>query len=87
LLWLPRWSTWKNEALICRERGGWQPTVALEEIDLGVPESLSRTIEAQIERLSIEEQRALEVASLQSVAAPGSRSPPELRNRHGPGGA
>src|SRR6266851_3325869 len=57
----------EERGLISRKRGYWQHTVALEEIDLGVPESLSRMIEAQIERLSAEEQRVLEVASLQSV--------------------
>jgi tetratricopeptide (TPR) repeat protein len=64
----------EERGLISREHGGWQPTVALEEIDLGVPESLSRMIEAQIERLSTEEQRALEVASLQSVGRFGAAS-------------
>src|SRR6202022_3106190 len=57
----------EERGLISREHGGWQPTVALEEIDLGVPESLSRMIQAQIERLSTEEQLALEAASLQRV--------------------
>jgi len=57
----------EERGLISREHGGWKPTVALEEIDLRVPESLSRMIEAQIERLSTEEQRALEVASLRSA--------------------
>jgi DNA-binding winged helix-turn-helix (wHTH) protein/tetratricopeptide (TPR) repeat protein len=57
----------EERGLISRERGGWQPRVALEEIDLGVPESLSRMIEAQIERLSKEEKRVLEVASLESI--------------------
>jgi tetratricopeptide (TPR) repeat protein len=54
----------EERGLISPEHGGWQPRVALEEINLGVPESLSRMIEAQIERLSTEEQRALEGASL-----------------------
>jgi DNA-binding winged helix-turn-helix (wHTH) protein/tetratricopeptide (TPR) repeat protein len=57
----------EERGLISREHGGWQPAVPLQEIDLGVPESLSRMIQAQIERLSTEEQLALEAASLQSV--------------------
>jgi DNA-binding winged helix-turn-helix (wHTH) protein/tetratricopeptide (TPR) repeat protein len=57
----------EERGLICREHGGWQPTVALEEIDLGVPESLSRMIEAQVEQLSTEEKRVLEAASLESA--------------------
>ena len=57
----------EERGLISRKYGGWQPTVALQEIDLGVPESLSRMIQAQIERLGAEEQLALEAASLQSV--------------------
>jgi DNA-binding winged helix-turn-helix (wHTH) protein/tetratricopeptide (TPR) repeat protein len=54
--------------LITGEHGGWHPKVALDEIDLGVPENLRRMIETRIERLSAEEQRVLEVASLHSVA-------------------
>jgi tetratricopeptide (TPR) repeat protein len=57
----------EQRGLISREHGGWEPRVALEEIDLGVPQSLSRMIEAQIERLSTEEKRVLEVASLESI--------------------
>ncbi|MCU1260005.1 MAG: transcriptional regulator, putative ATPase, winged helix family [Bryobacterales bacterium] len=57
----------EERGLISREHGGWQPRVALEEIDLDVPESLSRMIGAQIERLGTEEQRVLEVASLESI--------------------
>src|SRR6266446_6218019 len=50
--------------LIARDDNGWQLGVPLNEIDLAVPESLREMIEAQIERLSPEEQRVLEVASL-----------------------
>ena len=56
-----------EQGLISRELGYWQLKVSLEEIELGVPEGLGKMIEAQIERLSTEEQRVLEVASLQSV--------------------
>ena len=50
--------------LIARDDNGWQLGVPLNEIDLAVPESLREMIEAQVERLSPEEQRVLEVASL-----------------------
>ena len=60
-----------ERGLISREHGDWQLRVSLEEIDLGVPESLLRMIEAQIERLSTEEQRVLEAASLESVGRLG----------------
>jgi len=56
-----------ERGLISQGHGGWQLRVSLEEIDLGMPEGLRKMIEAQIERLSTEEQRVLEVASLQSV--------------------
>jgi DNA-binding winged helix-turn-helix (wHTH) protein len=57
-----------QRGLITRENGRWQLRVPLEEIELGVPETLRRMIEAQIERLTREEQRALEVASVSDVA-------------------
>ncbi len=53
-----------ERGLISREDGGWQLRVSPEEIDLGVPESLRKMIESQIERLSTEEQRLLEAASV-----------------------
>jgi FixJ family two-component response regulator/DNA-binding winged helix-turn-helix (wHTH) protein/tetratricopeptide (TPR) repeat protein len=53
--------------LIVREKGSWRFRAALKGIDLEVPESLRGMIEVQIERLSPEEQRVLEVASLESV--------------------
>jgi hypothetical protein len=39
----------------------------LQQIDLGAPESLRQMIEIQVERLSSEERRALEVASVAGV--------------------
>jgi predicted ATPase len=45
----------------------WQLRVSVEEIELSVPENLRHMIEAQIERLSQEEQRMLEVASVVGV--------------------
>jgi DNA-binding winged helix-turn-helix (wHTH) protein/tetratricopeptide (TPR) repeat protein len=52
-----------TRGLIARERG-WRLRRPLDEIGLAVPESLREMIEIQIERLSPEEQRVLEVASL-----------------------
>jgi tetratricopeptide (TPR) repeat protein len=54
--------------LISRNKGSWQLGGAVKGTDLEVPKSLQQMIEAQIERLSAEEKRALEVASLQSRA-------------------
>jgi len=68
----------EERGLISREHGCWQCEVSLEEIDPGVPDDLRKTIEAQIERLSTAQQRALEAASINGVlfsvrvnAAPG----------------
>lgn len=49
---------------ISSENGKWQLRVPLKEIDLSVPETLRHMIEAQIDDLTNEEQRALEVASV-----------------------
>jgi DNA-binding winged helix-turn-helix (wHTH) protein len=53
-----------GRGLIARERGGWRLRRSLDEIGLAVPESLREMIEIQIERLSPDEQRVLEAASL-----------------------
>jgi tetratricopeptide (TPR) repeat protein len=53
-----------ERGMISCQNGGWQLGVPLEKIDLEVPENLRTMIEAQIERLTPEEQRALEVASV-----------------------
>jgi len=57
-----------ERGLISRENGGWQLKSPLEKIDLEVPESLRQMIEAQIERLTPEEQRALELASVTGIS-------------------
>jgi predicted ATPase len=58
-----------KRALISREDdGSWQLQVPLAQIDLAVPDDLRRMIEAQIERLSAEEQRVLELASIAGVS-------------------
>ena len=46
------------------EEGKWELTVPIEQIDLEASESLRQSIEAQIDHLTIEEQRALEAASI-----------------------
>jgi DNA-binding winged helix-turn-helix (wHTH) protein len=53
-----------NRGLIALENGRWQMRVPLEKIDLEAPESLRQMIELQIEQLSAEEQRVLEIASV-----------------------
>jgi DNA-binding winged helix-turn-helix (wHTH) protein/tetratricopeptide (TPR) repeat protein len=57
-----------QRGFILRENGNWKLNVPLEEIDLEVPENLRRMIDAQIEHLTEEEQRALEVASVSGTA-------------------
>src|SRR4029077_3389740 len=59
-----------ERGFILRDRDRWRLTVALEDIDLVVRENLRLVIDAQIERLTSEEQRALEVAS--ATAGPSS---------------
>jgi len=56
-----------ERGLISRNKGSWQLRVALKGIDLEVPKSLQQMIEVQIDRLSTEEKRVLEVASLESI--------------------
>jgi DNA-binding winged helix-turn-helix (wHTH) protein len=53
-----------GRGFILHEKGSWKLKVAVEEIDLEVPENLRQMIEVQIEHLTTEEQRALEVASI-----------------------
>lgn len=54
--------------MIAVENGIWQIKVPLENIHPEAPESLRQTIELQIEKLSAEEQHALEVASVTGVS-------------------
>src|SRR5260370_6524948 len=85
-----------GRGLRSRESGGWKLKVPLEEIALEIPQKLRRMIEAQIDGLSPEVQRALEVASVAGIAfspaacaAPASLGPEtfedlcqELSRRH-----
>jgi predicted ATPase len=48
----------------------WEQQQPFPEMEAGVPDQLARMIELEIERLSEEEQRLLEAASLMSVAFP-----------------
>ena len=54
----------RQRGFISRINGVWQLARALDKIELGVPESLREMIEAQIDRLSLVEQGALEAASV-----------------------
>jgi predicted ATPase len=55
-----------RRGFVSRQNGACYPRVALEAIDLELPDGLCPMIEAQLERLSAEEQRALEAASVNS---------------------
>ena len=52
------------ERAIALDEGGWQLRGGLAEIESGIPESVRELIERQIERLSPEERRVLEGASV-----------------------
>ena len=54
----------RDRGLIALESGAWQLKFPLEKINVEAPDTLRRMIELQIDRLSPEEQRALEVASV-----------------------
>ena len=56
----------QQRGLITHDDTNWRISVPLESIGLEVPETLRQMIEAQIERLSADEQRVLEVVSLGS---------------------
>jgi predicted ATPase/DNA-binding winged helix-turn-helix (wHTH) protein len=61
-----------KRGLITCDTGRWELRVALETIDLEVPDSLGQMIEVRIARLSQEEQRVLEAASITGTAfSPG----------------
>ena len=59
-----------KRALISRGQGGWQLHVPLAQIDLAVPDDLRRMIEAQLERLSSDEQRVLQLGSIVGASFP-----------------
>src|SRR4029077_3907070 len=53
-----------DRGFLSRENGGWRLMRPLEDVHVGVPERLRQLIEAQVDHLPAEEQRALEVASV-----------------------
>ncbi len=53
-----------HEKLIGERGGQWQLLVELDDVELGVPDNVRYLIEKHIERLSYEEQRVLEGASV-----------------------
>lgn len=55
------------QGVIAEVDGHWRLQTGVEEVGLGVPESLRQLIEKHIERLSEEQQRLLEVASVVGV--------------------
>jgi len=57
-----------SRGLVLREAEGWRLTGPAERIELGVPDGLRRLIEARIERLSADERKVLEAASVAGAA-------------------
>ncbi|HKQ73096.1 MAG TPA: AAA family ATPase [Blastocatellia bacterium] len=58
------------ERVITERDGQWRLTVALAELEVGVPESIRHMIEKQIERLDREQQRVMEVAAVAGAEFP-----------------
>jgi DNA-binding winged helix-turn-helix (wHTH) protein len=56
-----------RRGLLSREIDGWNLTVPLSDIEVGVPDTIREMIEAGIARLSLEEQQALATASAVGV--------------------
>jgi predicted ATPase/DNA-binding winged helix-turn-helix (wHTH) protein len=52
------------ENLVGRPKQTWELLVAIENVEVGVPESIRQMIEKQVEHLSAAEQRTLETASV-----------------------
>jgi predicted ATPase/DNA-binding winged helix-turn-helix (wHTH) protein len=53
-----------KKGLIVQQQGGWRLSTRLEEIEPGVPETLQRVLEVQLDQLSEMEQRILKSASV-----------------------
>ena len=53
--------------LLVETDGRWELKVKLEELEVGVPESIHQMIEKQVDRLSLEQQQMLEAASVAGV--------------------
>src|SRR5438034_1038032 len=56
-----------RQGLLRQSEGGWELKVGIEEVAARVPESVQQMIEKQLERLSPEDQRVLEVASVAGI--------------------
>src|SRR3984957_11339406 len=57
-----------KRSLLTRVDGRWELRVPLEQIEFEVPEDLRDVIEAQLERLSVQDKSALELASIAGAA-------------------
>ena len=55
---------WARQGVLIKTEGQWQLATKVEELAAGVPESLRQMIEKQLERLTPEEQRVVETASV-----------------------
>ncbi|HSE36598.1 MAG TPA: AAA family ATPase, partial [Blastocatellia bacterium] len=53
-----------SEGLIGESDGGWELVEDIEEVEVGVPDSIKQMIEKQLDRLDGEERRTLEAASV-----------------------
>jgi len=56
-----------NEQIVVERGAGWHLQVTLDDIELDVPENIRNLIEKHLERLSTEEQRILEGASVVGI--------------------
>ena len=53
-----------GERLIGEHEAGWELVVEIENVEVGVPDSIKQMIEKQIDHLDADEQRTLEAASV-----------------------
>lgn len=58
------------QRFLVRKAGVWEQRAPFEQVEAGVPDGLAQMIELEIERLSPEDQRLLEAASLVNVSFP-----------------
>jgi len=52
------------EGLVGETQGSWELVVEIENVEVGVPDSIRQMIEKQVDHLDVNEQRILEVASV-----------------------
>ncbi len=62
----------QSDGLVAERDGQWRLTVALAELEMGVPENIRQMIEKQIERVDREQQRLLEVAAVAGAEFPAA---------------